>query len=146
MALRRETTTELMNESLRDAHTFPEFETQFRKRYTDNDLQEFIAQKIEEKGLSRAEIIRDADIDRTYGYQIFRGIRKPARAKLIQLAFGLKLNAEEAAEMFRLAGCAPLYPKIQDEAAILFCLYKGYTYTDCMLFVDALHRRGGGHG
>ena len=139
MAYKNETTTDLMNESLQCSYNFSEFEVKYQESYIAANFQDFIARKIVEKGLSKSNVIKDADLDRTYGYQIIRGVRNPTRGKLIQLAFGLKLNTKEAAELLKLAGFFPLYPKIQNEAAILFCLNKGYTYVDCMIFLDALH-------
>lgn len=139
---KRATTTDLMNEALQDSDRFSEFEQAYQQRYTEENLQTFIEKMIELKGLSKAEVIKSADLDRAYGYQIFRGVRKPTRAKLIQLAFGLKLNTDEAAKLLRLAGYSPMYPRIQQEAAILFCLHKGYTYTDCTIFLDALNLGG----
>jgi len=131
-------TTDLMQEALQDSRLFSEFETAYKRQYIAEDFRNYVENTIEAKGLSKAEVIRNADFERTYGYQILRGARKPSRDKLIQLAFGLRLSPGEAARMFKLAGYLPMYPKIQREAAMLFCLSKGYTYTECMIFLDAL--------
>ena len=131
-------TTDLMQEALEYSQRFSEFEAAYRQQYTTEDFLKFVETAIEAKGLSKANVINHANLERTYGYQILRGARKPSRDKLIQLAFGLQLNTEEAAKMFKLAGYLPMYPKIQREAAMLFCLNKGYTYIDCLIFLDAL--------
>jgi transcriptional regulator with XRE-family HTH domain len=131
-------TTDLMQEALEDSRLFSEFETAHKQQYIADDFRAYIDNIIKEKGLSKAEVIKRADLERTYGYQMLRGVRKPSRDKLIQFAFGLRLNTEEAARMFKLAGYLPMYPRIQREAAILFCLNKGYTYTECMIFLDSL--------
>ncbi len=75
-----------------------------------------------EKNVSCAQVIRSCGIDRTYGYQLFSGVRQPSRDKVLQLAFGFPLSVEETQELLRIAGKSPLYPKIKRDAAILFCL------------------------
>lgn len=69
-------------------------------------------------------IIKKAQIDRTYGHQLFNGTRRPSRDKAIQLAFGFGMTVHETQELLRIAGKNPLYPKIKRDAAILFCLSR----------------------
>ncbi|MEL7604064.1 MAG: helix-turn-helix transcriptional regulator [Bacillota bacterium] len=75
-----------------------------------------------DRQISCAQVIRSCGIDRTYGYQLFSGVRQPSRDKVIQLAFGFPLCVEETQELLRVAGKSPLYPKIKRDAAILYCL------------------------
>ena len=134
----KKTTTELMNEKLASTNSFEEFETTYGKNYIATSLHDLIQKTMAEKGLSKSDVIKDANLERTYGYQILRGLRKPSRDKLVQLAFGLKLSAKETEKMFKAAGFNPLYAKIQNEAAIIYCLNKGYNYLDCTIFLDSL--------
>lgn len=75
------------------------------------------------RGLKAVEVIRRANLERTYGHQLFNGTRKPSRDKLLQLAFGFGLSVEETQELLKVARQSPLYPKILRDAAIMRCLY-----------------------
>ena len=132
------TTTDQMIEALDNADSFADFNKKFQDEFVAVSLHDSIQKIIEKKGFSKSGVIRDADLDRTYGYQIINGTRKPTRDKLIQLAFGLKLDADEADRLLRIAGFSPLYPRVQCEAAAIFCMNKGYSYIDYTIFIDNL--------
>ena len=84
----------------------------------------FICALCEELSLSRAAVITRSDIPRNYAYQLFNGIRKPSRDKVIQLAFGFELDVDSTQELLKIARQAPLYPKIPRDIVILRCLYE----------------------
>jgi len=77
-----------------------------------------------QKGMVPERIIREAGIDRTYGHQLFNGIRKPSRDKVIQIAFGFGLDVEETQRLLRAARKSMLYPRLKRDAAIIYCLQK----------------------
>lgn len=72
-----------------------------------------------------AQVIELSQIERTYGYQLFNGTRRPSRDKVLQLAFGLGLSVEETQQLLRSAGMSPLYPRLKRDAVILYGLRKG---------------------
>lgn len=60
---------------------------------TDNDsnisnisFHEYLTQLLDEKGLTKAQVITDSNIQKNYGYQIFDGSKTPSRDKVIALA------------------------------------------------------------
>lgn len=67
-------------------------------------------------------VIKQASIERTYGHQLFNGTRKPSRDKVIQLAFGFKMDVDGAQELLKASRKSLLYPRIKRDAAILYCL------------------------
>ena len=75
-------------------------------------------------GISKAYVIEKANIPRNYGYQIFNGIRKPSRDKVIQLAFGFGMDVENAQELLKAAREAPLYARLPRECVILRYLHE----------------------
>lgn len=97
-----------------------------------------LAELCREHGLRPVEVIRRADLDRTYGHQLFNGTRKPSRDKLIQLAFGLGLCVEETQELLKTAQKSALYPKIMRDAAIMRCLYEGKSIDDIQAILIGL--------
>ena len=84
----------------------------------------FICALCEELSISRAKVIATSAIPRNYAYQLFNGIRKPSRDKVIQLAFGFGLDVDSTQELLKIARQAPLYPKIPRDIVILRCLYE----------------------
>ena len=80
-----------------------------------------------------------AQIDRTYGHQLFNGTRRPSRDKVLQLAVGMGLSVEEAQRLLQAAGKNALYPRLKRDAALIFCLKEGY---DMMETQDLLGRCG----
>lgn len=81
------------------------------------------------------QIIKNSAIERTYGHQLFNGTRKPSRDKVIQLAFGFKLNFDETQKLLQIAQKNCLYPKIKRDAAIIYCInhHKDIFETQCVL-------------
>lgn len=88
-------------------------------------LSDYLHDLLDEKGLKRADVVRDAGLNPTFGYQIFMGARHGSRNKLLQIAFAMGLTPKETERVLRLGGHAPLYVKDRRDAIILFCLNKG---------------------
>ena len=83
---------------------------------------EYITELCAEKGEVRERVIKRSGLDRVYGHQIFAGRYVPARDKVIQLAFGFSLDVNGTQTLLRIARKPELYPKVERDAAILFCL------------------------
>jgi predicted XRE-type DNA-binding protein len=115
---------------------FKDFAKNHEADFVKVSLCEYLNIKIEQSGFSKAEVIRVADLDRVYGYQIISGKRKPTREKLIQLAFGLRLDIEDAQALLKVAGVAPLYARIEREAGIIFCINHGYSLIETQSFLQ----------
>ncbi|HOG02310.1 MAG TPA: XRE family transcriptional regulator [Clostridia bacterium] len=86
---------------------------------------EHIAQMCLDRGEARGRVIRRAGIERGYGYQLFNGTRKPSRDKVIQLAFGFALDAEQTQRLLKAAQQSQLVPQIKRDAAILYGIMHG---------------------
>ena len=79
---------------------------------------------LKQKGMRRADVARDSLLDRKYIYQIFDGTKTPSRDKLIAMAFGLQLSAEEAQTMLKVSKNRELYVRDRRDAIILFALQR----------------------
>jgi len=98
----------------------------------------FLCALCEELSLSRANVIARSDIPRNYAYQLFNGIRKPSRDKVIQLAFGFGLDVENTQELLKIARQAPLYPKIPRDIVLLRCLHEKRSIWDAQNALDSM--------
>jgi len=128
--------TSRMISQLNSINDFEHFVEDHKDDFVRVSLTDHIQKIIDEKGLSKAEVIRAADLDRVYGYQILCGRRAPTREKLIQLSFGLKLDLDETQSLLKVAGLAPLYARIKREAAIIFCKNHRYDLMETQSFLQ----------
>lgn len=98
-----------------------------KHRLADKSLSECLGELLEEKGLARIDVVREAGLNETFGYQIFKGQRNPSRNKVLQIAFAMHLDLRETNRLLRAAGVNDLYCKNRRDAIVIFCLDKGYT-------------------
>lgn len=98
-----------------------------KNRISYRSLSEYLQQLLEEKNLERSKVVREAGINETFGYQIFKGIRKASRNKILQLAFAMHLSLRETDRLLQAAGLNELYCKTRRDAIIIFCVQKGYS-------------------
>ena len=75
-------------------------------------------------GMSRAEVIRMSRLNQTFGYQILSDMRNPSRDKLIQLAFGMGLDAAGCSELLERGGVNALTPRSRRDVVIAYCLER----------------------
>ena len=90
-------------------------------------LSEYLQQLLNEKGLERAKVVREAGLNETFGYQIFTGARNASRDKILQIAFAMKLLLKETDRLLQAAGVNELYCKNRRDAIIIFSLQEGYS-------------------
>ena len=87
-------------------------------------LSELLARLLAENGLSKAKVIRRAELSEVYAYQIFSGLRVPDRKKLLCLAIGMSLTLEEVQTLLKCAGYSPLYVKLPFDSIIIYGICK----------------------
>ena len=71
-------TDELLNELL-DAPNIDDYIKEHD--FAAPSLSNYLKQLLQEKGLERSRVVRMADLNETFGYQIFTGARHPSRNK-----------------------------------------------------------------
>ena len=88
-------------------------------------LSDYLNELLAEKRLKRSEVVRMANLNETFGYQIFTGARNPSRNKVLQIAFAMALSLRECDRALEAAGVSGLYCKDRRDAIIIFCLDRG---------------------
>lgn len=88
-------------------------------------LAEYLQQLLAEKGLERSRVVRMANLNDTFGYQIFQGTRHPGRDKVLQIALAMALTLRETNRALTAAGASELYCKDRRDAIIIFCIDRG---------------------
>ena len=103
---------------------FQSFYCENKDHMVSSTLSELLEQLLSEKGLKKAQVIRNAELSEVYGYQIFSGIRVPERKKLLCLAVGMGLNIDEVQRLLKCAGYPQLYAKLPFDSVVLYGLCK----------------------
>ena len=88
-------------------------------------LSDYLKQLPQEKGLERSRVVRMADLNETFGYQIFTGSRNPSRNRVLQIAFAMALSMKETNRALTAAGVSVLNCKDRRDAIIIFCIDRG---------------------
>ena len=124
------TLTEDMLNSLSSIYDLTDFIKKNEDCFEKIDVVDYFDKVFKNKGLKKSEVIQQAEIERTYGYQILNGTKKPSRDKLIQLCFGAKFTFEETQMALKKTGFAPLYPKNKRDCIIIYAIKSGKSVTD----------------
>ncbi len=95
-----------------------------------HNLSDHLNMLLVQKGVSRADVVRDSLLHRTYIYQIFSGKKTASRDKLIAIAFGMHLSVEETQTMLKFSGNRILYARDKRDAILLFALNQHKTIMD----------------
>lgn len=95
-----------------------------------NTLAEALDAWTAKKDLSTADVIKKSNLNSSYVYQIFRGKKYPSRDKVIALAFGLALSADETQKLLKQAGYRELYPRDKRDALLLFAINQKMNIID----------------
>ena len=120
-----EVPSETVEQDLLEAESISDFLKTNRAYMIDRTLSKHLMLLLQQKKLRRAAVVRDSGLEKAYVYQIFSGEKKPARDKLIAIAFGLHLNSKETQRMLKLGGCSELYARQTRDAIILFAIHRG---------------------
>ena len=94
------------------------------------ELSDYLHTILEDHDMTVIQAIQRCNLDRSYGYQLFNGTRRPTRDVLMVLSLELGLSGEETRRLFELTGRAPLYARRRRGAAVLYGLSHGLSPAD----------------
>lgn len=99
---------------------------------------EFLNRLLRSKNLFKAEVIKESRIERTYGYHIFAGTKKPSRTKLLAIARAMKLNLTETQYLLRYMNQALLYPRNPWDAIIISAIERDLSVEDTNILLERM--------
>lgn len=134
-----EKNTYILQEELRKSNSLHKFEQENDSELCAKSVADYLNELLIRYDVNKPQIAKRADFDEGYMYQIFNGIRKPSRDKLIRIAFGFPLTLEETQRLLCLGGCGELYVRRKRDAYLMFALEKGY---DVLQTNDLLYDKG----
>ncbi len=97
--------------------------------FINESLSEHIKNILDKRHLTKAEVIRNSQINEVYGYQLLSGGRNPSRDSLICICIGIGLTLDETQELLSYGGFATLYYRSKRDCIIAFCIYNNYSVT-----------------
>ncbi|MBR5280064.1 MAG: helix-turn-helix transcriptional regulator [Clostridia bacterium] len=114
-------------EELQLNDTFRTFYNENKDYLITQSLGELLTQFLNEQGLTKAEVVRHSDLSEVYVYQIFSGIRKPERKKLLCVSIAMNLNLEQVQTLLKCSGYAPLYVKRPFDSVVMYGICNNLT-------------------
>ena len=106
--------------------------------FLDEDIRNFFDALLDEKGLKKSEIIRKANLSRTYGYQLMEGRRLGKRDYYLQIALAMELDLKTTQRMLSVTQCGALHPLIKRDAAVIFAINHTYDNIQTYEFMTSL--------
>jgi len=94
------------------------------------DLPQYLAELCQRKDMPQNKLFFEADIEKSLGYQIFKGRRRLSRDNALKIALVLKLDVQETQRLLTVSMNSQLYPFVPRDAAILYCLHHGADYME----------------
>lgn len=128
--MKEEFSTKALLKILDTSSNINEYIDKYENELIDMNFKEYINKLAEEKNCSIPDIIKQGEMNESYCYQLFKGIRKPSRDKIIQLCFGMKLNINESNKLLQTAEKSELYCKNKRDAIIIFGLNNNLPIID----------------
>jgi len=89
-------------------------------------------------GFERSDVIRRAGVPMSLGHQIFNGVRGANRHYALRIALAMNLPLSEVQMLLVQTGNAALYPKVQSDAAWIFCINNSYSPLRADIFLSNL--------
>lgn len=127
----KKSTNELLNALLKSA-SVKNYIQENKTELIDISLSEYLNAVVAEKKLKISQILKDAQINQIYGYQIFQGKKHPSRDKLISIAISMNLELEDIQKMLKALKYQPLYARIARDCVII----KGITDKDSVCKIN----------
>ena len=134
--MERERLTEELLHELLDAPTVDSFLGSHE--LPDISLSDYLQQLLEEKHLERVRVVRMADLNETFGYQIFTGERHPSSGTADRLRYGF----ERARDQSGADGCGRGAPGTFSVDAIRSFSFVSIELARCKRLAEELNRLG----
>ena len=115
--------TEQLENELAIASSVEDFLADNKDSFRNFTLAEYLNKLLQERNLTKSELIKRSQLDTTYVYRVFSGVtKKPARTNVIALALALELSPQETNYLLYYAGVEKLYVRNEWDSIIFFAL------------------------
>lgn len=98
----------------------------------------YLESLMEERGITRKEMVRKLNLEESYGRKVFGGQRIPTRKMLLQSAFILSLDLKETQRLLEIGQKTRLYPRIRYDAALIHGIEKKMSLEEANAFLEEI--------
>ncbi len=111
------------------------FDEKFIKENGMIPVYELIGQLLEEHNMTKSALIKQLNVERTYGYQMLNGTRPPTRECLMKISLAIKLNLEETQNLLQMGFKNILYARNITDAKTIYAIEHGMDYEKAVEFI-----------
>ena len=130
-------TTDELNNELKEASDVQRFMAENKDEMLSKTIADLLGELLKKKNISKAEVIKKADIPKTYAYELLRGEKeKPSRDKLLRFAFAMQLDLDEVQTLLKHAEMPPLYARNSRDSVIIFAINNKKTLIECNILLE----------
>lgn len=131
--------TEELNSILKNNKDLKSFMLQNEAEFIEDSFSEYLSKLMAEKGIEKSKLILYAQLDKNYGYEIFRGKKLPSRDYVIRIGIALKLSLVELNRLLRIAGKSELYPRNKRDSIIIYAINNQKSLEDCYYLLENMN-------
>ncbi len=135
MQKKKDTKTDILNERLNEDISFTEFFEDNAKNFLDVPLCIYLKTLIEEKGFTKAGVIRDSGINRRFFFDILAGKRHPTRNYVLRILIALQIPLKNVQWLLRATGYAQLYARDRRDSLIIYCINHKIDVNECNIML-----------
>ena len=98
-----------------------------KDNFENTTLAGHLRQLMNEKQITRSDIVKNSSLSETYAWLIINGQRRPTRNKLLQICFAMTLTQDQANKLLTIGSVGALYAKNQRDAVLIYSLENKLT-------------------
>lgn len=125
------TTTELLRELRRNSVSLPDYLTNHKDTFVNEDIKTFWENIIKSKNYSKSNIINKADFSYCYFYEVINGRKSPTKDKVVRLSLAMKMTVDECQQALKISGRSALHPKNRRDSILIYAIEQKMTITQC---------------
>lgn len=134
-------TTEELIKLIKESSCLEKFYTDVGDTLTNMTVSGYLEQLLNHHQMTKQSVIKQADFERAFGYQIFSGVRTPRRNALLRIALVMQLSLEETQRLLKIGQRGELYPKNRRDAAIIYCLINNVSLIDTEILLEDINEK-----
>ena len=138
MADEKQVSTDELLKLLFKERSLEQFLLRNESAYLNADFSDYLSNWCKSHQEIPEQLIRRANLEKSFGHQLFSGKRNPSRDTVLQLAFALEADVPQAQEMLRVARKSTLYPRIKRDTVIIYCLHNHVSLMDTEIILEEL--------
>lgn len=122
--------TDELQQALMDTPDLERFLQENESSFKQRNLTQMINDLLSKKGISKAELAKNAGTSEVYLYQLTTGRRYPSRNRMLCICLGASADLDETQSILRQCGFATLYPANRRDAIIIHGIIHGQNLYD----------------